>query len=503
MKNNILKNPRFYISIALVIFFLFFASQVPYSHDDWQWGSHSKWLLMLNGFENYNGRYLGNLFEILITRNVLAKNITLAIGMIAIIWSVYKFIIPETKDRYKTALFLLVSILCLALPREIFRQTYSWIAAFINFIPPIILILLYLIIINGIFDDKNLNPKTLDFPIWSSLLMIPLGISTQLFSEHTTVYAVLLAGFIVFYSFIKYKKFSTLQIAYLISTIIGAFIMFSNGSYSNAANNTDGYKQISTSAMSIIDLYVTQMSDTLFLNNWLLNSILAIICIVIILKYKNKNIIVANIIGNTQIFILSTYSIYSICNKTYPAWSIFTNPEKTSYFETLYSLLFFICVISVILMYINNNGLKMKIFMLYGSSLAVAMPLVVANPIGPRCFFASYIFTIIATLQLLVYILNDSNINVDLFITPLVSILLMIVVFYSSIFIDVGIAKKERVDTINNAVANGQSSITLYKLPYDDYFWITVPPNEHWEMYFKEFYNIPENIVLNFTEKLN
>ncbi|MEG1423498.1 MAG: DUF6056 family protein [Romboutsia sp.] len=503
MKNNIFKNPRLYISIALIIFFLFFASQVPYSHDDWQWGSHSKWLLMLNGFENYNGRYLGNLFEILITRSVLSKNIALSIGMIAIIWSVYKFVTHEAKDKYKTVLFLLVSILCLALPREIFRQTYSWIAAFINFIPPVILILLYLIVINGIFDDKNINSNTLKFPLWSTLLMIPLGISTQLFSEHTTVYTVLLAGFIVFYSFLKYKKFSTLQIVYLVSTIVGAVIMFSNGSYSNAANNTDGYKQISTSVMSIVDLYVTQMSDTLFLNNWLLNSSLAILCIIIIQKYKNKNNIIADTIGNIQIFILSTYSIYSVCNKTYPAWNIFTNPEKTSYFETLYSLLFFICIISVILIYINNNGLKMKIFMIYASSLAVAMPLIVANPIGPRCFFASYIFTIIATLQLLVYILNDSNIYVDSFITPLISILVMIVVFYSSIFIDVGIAEKERVETINNAVSNGQSSITLYKLPYDDYFWITVPSNEHWEMYFKEFYNIPANADLNFIEKLN
>ena len=71
MKNNILRNPRFYISVLLVVFFFFFVAQVPYIHDDWQGGIHSKWLLMLNGFANYNGIYLGNLFEILITRSVL------------------------------------------------------------------------------------------------------------------------------------------------------------------------------------------------------------------------------------------------------------------------------------------------------------------------------------------------------------------------------------------------------------------------------------------------
>lgn len=498
MKNKILKSPRFFISVALSIFFVFLIAQVPYSHDDWQWASQIKWELMLNGFKNYNGRYLGNLFEILITRSILAKNIILGFGMIAIILVVYKFVSYEAKAKDKTALFLLSSILLLAIPRELFRQTYSWIAAFINFIPPVILIILYLIIINNIFDDKKFNCSALKYPLWSTFLMIPLGISTQLFSEHTTVFTVLLAGFIVVFTFIKYNKFCKLQLVYLISTIIGAIIMFSNGSYFNAANNTDGYKQISLSIISIINLYSTQISDNLFLNNYLLNAILAITCIIIITKHLNKNI-VYNLIGNIQIFILSTYMIYGFVHKVYPAWNIFTSPDKTLIFNALYSLLFFVCIISVIIIYINNEGLRMKIFMMYGSSLAVAMPLVIANPIGPRCFYASYVFTIISTLQLLIYLLNNSNIEFNLFSSIASGILIMICVFYASMFIDVGIAEKTRVETINNAVSNGEKSITLNRLPYEDYYWTTVPPNEHWESFFKEFYNIPMETELHFN----
>lgn len=500
MKSKLLKNPRFYFSIVLILFFLFFAIQVPYSHDDWQWGSQVKWSLMLDGFKNYNGRYLGNLLEILITRNVLAKNITLTLGMILIILSIYKLVVHEAKPKDKTALFLLASILCLAIPKEIFRETYSWIAAFINFIPPVILIVFYLIIINDVFDNKVNNLHTIKYPLWTTILMVPLGISTQLFSEHTTVYTVFLAAFVVFYTFIKYKKFSSLHIVYLISTIVGAFIMFSNSSYTNAANNTDGYKQISYSVISIVDLYVKQISNYLFLNNWLLNSLLAIICIIIIQKSidSDKKSILKSIIGKFQVFILSTYTTYSICHKVYPAWNIFTNTEKTSYFNSLYSLLFFVCVITVILMYIDSKGLKMKIFMIYGSGFAVAMPLIIANPIGARCIFASYIFFIISTLQLLVYLLNNSNIKLQSFSFSMMGILTMICIFYSSIFIDVGIAEKTRIETINNAVSNGEKSITLYRLPYEDYYWITVPPDKHWESYYKEFYNIPQDVELYF-----
>ncbi|MGL6104543.1 DUF6056 family protein [Romboutsia sp.] len=501
MKNNISKKPRFYISIFLVLFFLFFASQVPYSHDDWQWGSSLKWDLMINGFANYNGRYLGNLFEILITRSVLAKNIIMAIGMISVIGVVYKFATREVKSKDKTAIFLLVAILCLALPRELFRQTYSWIAAFINFIPPVILIVLYLLVVQYIFDEKVegiVKPKE---SVWMILLMIPLGISTQLFSEHTTVYTVALAAFIVFYSFVKYKKLSPLQVVYLVSTIIGALIMFSNGAYSNAANNTDGYKEISYSIMSIVDLYVSQMSDTLFLNNWLLNTVLIVICLIILLcKINNNRDRVNMFVANLQMFILSTYMVYGLCYKVYPAWNIFSNPQKTDYFNALFSLVFFVCVLSVILIYIEEFGLKMKIFMVYGSAFAVAMPLIVANPIGPRCFFASYIFMAIAVIQLLIYLLNSTEFEFS-FITPILGgSLVMLCVFYASIFIDIGAAEKARVETINNAVANGEKSISMYKLPYPNYYWTTIPPDEHWASFFKEFYDIPQDVELHFID---
>ena len=499
MKNNILRNPRFYISVLLVFFFFFFAAQVPYSHDDWQWGSHSKWLLMLNGFANYNGRYLGNLFEILITRSVLAKNIALTVGMFFIIYTVYKLVAKECKPKNKTVLFLLTAFLCLSLPRELFRQTYSWIAAFINFIPPVILMVLYLIIIDDVFEENNLNKTKLNHPLWLVLLMIPLGISAQLFSEHTTAYLVCLAAFIVFYTFVKYRKVSLLQVVFLVSVIIGAIIMFSNGAYLNAANDTDGYKKISFSIASIIDLYTNQMSDTLFLNNWLLNTILSLLCIFIVLNNikatSNKG---SKVIGNLQVFVLSTYMVYGVINKIYPAWNIFTNPEKTSYFNALYSLLFFVVVLSVILMYIHNNGLKMKMFMIYGSSLALAMPLVIANPIGPRCFYASYIFMVITVLQLLMYIVNGYNFDLSIFSSVIAGVLVSLCAFYGSIFIDIGISEKWRVEIINNAVENGEKSITLHYLPYSDYYWTTVPGNEHWAKFFKEFYNIPQDVELHF-----
>ncbi len=41
----------------------------PYSGDDWMWGTFSRMKLLKEGFLDYNGRYLGNLVVILLTRH--------------------------------------------------------------------------------------------------------------------------------------------------------------------------------------------------------------------------------------------------------------------------------------------------------------------------------------------------------------------------------------------------------------------------------------------------
>ena len=62
----------------MLAFYLWVAAQIPYTHDDWDWGLEVGMQHLLKA--DINSRYVGNLIEVIITRSVILK--TLIMGMI-------------------------------------------------------------------------------------------------------------------------------------------------------------------------------------------------------------------------------------------------------------------------------------------------------------------------------------------------------------------------------------------------------------------------------------
>ena len=120
------------IYIAAFVVFLYIGYKVPYCHDEWQWGLDERIELMKNGFKDYNGRYLGDLLALLITRSVLAKAVVLAAGVVWLLDVMYKNIRFEEESRTKENTFSLLGVffLLISIPSTLFQQSYGWPAAF-------------------------------------------------------------------------------------------------------------------------------------------------------------------------------------------------------------------------------------------------------------------------------------------------------------------------------------------------------------------------------------
>ena len=74
-KGMSIKKPHFdsLIYILFAVFYLWLAAQIPYTHDDWDWGLEvgmQQWLTA-----SVNSRYVGNFFEIIMTRSVFLKTV--------------------------------------------------------------------------------------------------------------------------------------------------------------------------------------------------------------------------------------------------------------------------------------------------------------------------------------------------------------------------------------------------------------------------------------------
>ena len=72
-----------YLILFVILFFL--CLLFPYSGDDWAWGSRIGIDRLSNWFDNYSGRYLGNLIVLALTRSNLLKAVTMSFCLTGII----------------------------------------------------------------------------------------------------------------------------------------------------------------------------------------------------------------------------------------------------------------------------------------------------------------------------------------------------------------------------------------------------------------------------------
>lgn len=478
------KNGRRVWYICFFAAFLVIAYLTPYCHDEWKWGLPARMELMREGFPNYNGRYLGNILALLITRSILAKTLVIAVGSTLVLW-IMDQCIPGKKNLF----YLLTgTVLLLGLPNTLYEQSFGWPAAFVNFVPGVILFLVFYKWTEEVYRSEEL----VRLSRLQTVLLIPIGIATQLFSEHITIFVVLYAAWLVIYEKVKSKKWNIAFLCYLASTAAGAAVMFSNGAYHRAATKPTAYKHISLSAGVLFDQFCTGIFDHLFLNNCFLNIVLALVLIGLLAVNKKKGFLEA-----VAVLIFTGYSVYSVWHKLFPEWVFLANETLNSLIEIGIAFLFFLSVLVCIWKTAGKDE-RMSICVLYISMAVTAGPLLAANPIGARCFFISYIFECVVVLKL-VRELAD-RVEIDFFYPLLISATaaMILLAVYTRTFMVIGASDQLRTLRITEAKENNLQEVILPVLPYKEFIWTTEPANEEWETYFKAFHNIPETMNISF-----
>ncbi|MDE6021260.1 MAG: hypothetical protein K2H01_09755, partial [Ruminococcus sp.] len=227
------KNKDMILYLFTIIFFGIFYYFLPFAGDDWAWGCEIGIERLKSAFDGYNGRYVGNLLIILITRSIIAKVVfcTLIVFLLIFILSKIFDSLSDVKKSTSNYIIAFSSVLILVLPNQIafgdiqpfqiFGSTIGWLSGFTNYVVPSVLILVFYYFVTV----KEFNSK----PIY--VLLAIDGLLACLCVEHYTLFCLVFSFAVIIYRYYFYKKICRKSLSFLLGSLIGSIIMFSNSSY--------------------------------------------------------------------------------------------------------------------------------------------------------------------------------------------------------------------------------------------------------------------------------
>lgn len=479
---NFIKENHFTIFMMLIMIVLCYL--FPYSGDDFAWGTKIGLERLNIWFDNYNGRYSGNLLILLLTRSKLLR---IAIESVTIFLIIRYMNLLSTKDKKDNK--LLIVLMLLLMPVTIFRQTIAWASGFANYLIPILLILFFINSNKDLFigksNKKNEKKLVILFYFFASFM-------GSMFIENITIYNFLLALTVVIFEKIKIKKISKSNIYYLIGAILGSIMMFTNSSYLSILNNKDGYRTIAQENIIIrsIKTYLSELSGFIFNDNWLICSLICLLAIIVGIKFLtnnkkvNKNMkfaVNASVVGATM-FILNFLYINLKSNNLLFMKNLFNE----IYYATL-GLIMVLSLLIITIFCIKNNETRNRIIFYITSLIIINVPLLIITPIGSRLFLTTYVFFILISLELINYIFKENKFNYTIVCKTAITVLL---IYFVMIYADIYKIENVQKKYINENKNSNKETLYLPLLPHTQYLHCVNRTDEVFGYRYKLFYGI-------------
>lgn len=330
------------------------------------------------------------------------------------------------------------------------------------------------------------------------------AVCAALFVENLTLFNIFVSGFMIFIAIIK-KKPNMSHMPFIIGTVVGAIIMFTNSAYFNIAKNTDYYRTVSFSVIGMIrqaiNNYFVIIYKDMAHNNVFLNIVICILFIFIVWKNqttKGSNNAVVNRLSISLIYLNTSYAIYTLLCAINPQWKVFISTRITTAFEGVFAMIYIFSIPVLIYFNVYDKARRNRMLLEFGGAIMLVLPLFIVTPIGSRNFIAPYVLmSIIAceAFDIVLYNINETTKRIALSSIRITVVLLLISLL--SIYSNIYIAQKRQLAFINEQIDKGVKQVEIDELPYSEYTWNESPlDNESLQMRFKLFYNIDESITL-------
>ena len=487
------------LSLLIFLFFIFLTILFPYTGDDWAWGSSIGIERLMTCFKNYNGRYLGNLLVMTLTRNVWLKVIVMAFSYYSSCWLCWRY----TSSR-KNILLLFALVLFLLMPKDIFVQAIVWTAGYANYVPSALICVGYLLVVRSTTGTESPQESKI-LPVVSFFL----GLLGALFIENITIFNICLGLGVVAYTRIKFKRFYLIHITFLIGALLGASVMFTNGAYRSVAAGTDDYRSTADSIQALVIMvagHAYNMLDTLILSNGIVCTIASALLLFAVQK-KRKQSACKSSKRLTETVILNLLSLGTNIFAEIASYFTHYAPNPEDIFgriliglQTIMALIYVFSLVGTVLLCVENRTRKFQILFPVFCIPGVVMPLLVVNPIGPRCYFVAYLLMMVFLVDLLDWTLCDIQIkayNVLFFFLAFSAV--VSAAFYVNIYYQIHAYDVKRAEFAKIQSDNGNKIVTICELPYTEYLHCSSPSLEPWSTRYKLFYELENDVTFQFV----
>ena len=487
--------------LFIAAFFFAFAALAflfPVTGDDYGWGSGFGEKLFSEGFRNYNGRYLGNLLVLFLTRARYFSHFFVSFVITAIVYLIYKLSdSANIESLYMTGvLMLLVSTM--------FRQVYSWVSGFANYVPPVLLLLLFFYMAKKCFKQPDLRATG-----YSYIFAVLIGVSMQLFMEHITIYSLAASLFFVIAWRFRHKKYNPLLLTFFFSCLTGAIIMFTNGAYLKILNMGDSYRSVIPNdggltgiVRRMAGIFLGTICEIMYKGCYASVAAICVLSIILILKSPNirKRLLLGILLITGFVFACSWLPVYLGIK----AFTSITRKQMLFIFPYAV-IIFIVSLLVLILTFIKISEIKKRLFFFFISGVVSLCLLLCVKPIGPRCFYLLNIFLILSANEIFLQIVGTIGDERFLLLrikkaVRYTSIALCVITF-AVLFLVYGRITKvynQRMEYIIAQAQKGEKVIYAPRLPLQQFVWDADPPSENQKRFsrFCDYFDLPEDIKI-------
>ena len=476
------------VLLILLAACLWIAWQVPYTHDDWDWGVAKGLRWWFSG--EVNNRYCGSLFVIVMTRSQIIKTLVMGGTMLALPLLAAVIVSPRGSTNWFPLTILGCGVL-MTMPMESWRQTYGWVSSFSNFVVGgLFLLVLILLVQRTVRTDSGAGGVLL-----AGLFLLTLA--TQLFSENLT--AVLAAAAVLFaLQAWRTGRNRPLALALLSGAVLGLILMFYSPLYSELATTgsaVNGVRQLAflpgDGLIAILSAVSRRFFETVLPELFIYYpAVWVLVCAGAAWRAFRA--------GRSWLLILPP-SLFSAV-LLYWCWLKANYIHRGLAWDYPIPVLQFlgppvVCVlVTLVLLTDPDRPLRLPRLSLLAGALALTGPFAILLVQGARCGFLSALLLVLLGMSLL----YDFPWNA--LTTTLACLLLAAaLVFHIRVYRVIAGCSALREQLIQEAVNQGSSRVIL---PTEDwkyfYFWERNPASAMRIPSYRTFYRLPEELELVF-----